>query len=642
MATKRKTIEYGFQTNPYELIPGDWRELSSITLYIPESSITFKNVTLEWNLTTTSGSLINDQVMGINLGAGGWDDYTDTTNAYTYSSEREAFYGTNVRDLTSYFTSNWTGTSMTCQVRFKVNNVSNPYLGNIGATIYITYEYDDTSSTHIKTVRIPIESRNASCPLENTWYSVGTNQIPKLTSSGLLPEASITVRHMSINLFGMEDYQTTPDGVNMLIRIDTGSASYIWEYDYGTDCPIHAIYAVTSMSTTSTHDLQVQAGAGAPTDMFTNIGGWLTVTYEFDPEATTRVLNSLILPFSNKHLITSTTSSDVMLTAHDFYIPEPGTITLKQSGIVFQMLENYYDFYIASGSQSHILWDCSYNSTSAVGQTTIIHRTDAGGAAGSAGITLSGGENTAILKIYTATDHLSGHWRAYSILNYESDKADAGVGAHSHSVFYLISPQINYDWDGPRVHTTSIDITESSYLMTGGMLTYKSQANAGVESKIDMLVKYDAAEGNGDGWGLIHQSTDLVQLSENKMITHSGSLDDIFAPYPSHPNSDLMDLETSRKWRFNVYRIVYGTISAWITYSSATYSISGSIYGYTGDGSGISVQLYRASDHKHVLNATSSAGGGYSATWYDPNDNLYAATRQDATHVGRSDNGAAI
>jgi hypothetical protein len=579
--------------------------------------------------------------MGIKLGALSFDDYTDTTNAYGYSGTREAFFGTNIRDVTSYFTSNWTGTSMTCQVRFKVNNTLNPKLGNISATLYISYEYDDTSSTHIKTVRIPIESRNAACTVENTWYSVGTNQIPKLTSDGLLPEANVTVRHMSINIFGEEDWNSQPDGINMLARIDSGSASYIWEYRAYTNCPIHAIYDVTSMSTTSAHDLQIQSSSGALAKMYSNIGGWLTVTYEFNPDATTRVLNSLILPFKTEHLITSTTSSEAMLTAHDFYIPEPGTITLKQSAIVFQVLESYYDFSISCGSQTPILWSGYYNESNIAGQTTIIQRTDAGGAAGTAGITLSGGENTAIIEIYTNATHTSGYWRAYSILNYESDKADAGVGAHSHSVFYIISPQAENDWDGPRVYTTSIDITEANYLMIGGMITYKSQASSAVESKIDMLIEYNSGEGNNDGWAVLYQGTDLSQYTENKLINISGSTEGIFAPYPSHPDSNLMDIEESRRWRFDVYRICYGTISAWITYSSATYSISGSIFGYTGDGSGISVKLHRASDDKHILTATTSAGGGYSATWYDGNDNVYAANKQDSTHVGRSNDGIA-
>jgi hypothetical protein len=647
MATKRKTIEYGFQTVSTELAPNNWRELSAITLYIPESSITFKSVILEWNLRTSSGSLINDQVMGFKLGAGSYDDYTDTTNAAVYSGEAESFLGTNVRDLTSYFTSNWSGTSMTAQCRFKVNNVSNPYICNIGATLFITYEYSDASSTHIKTVRIPLESRNAALAVENTWYSVGTSQIPKLTSSGLLPESSITVRHMFINLLGTEHRPSAAGNDEMLCRIDTGSASYIWlsEQTFYSDCPIHAIYDVTSMDPTSSHNLQVQTSAGGGTNRFANIGGWLTVTYEFDPVATTRVLNSVILPVKTQHGMEGSTS-DAAVPYHNFYIPEPGTITLKQSALILQSLwQSPKDYSIGVGTQTPVSWDCTFNTISEhVGQTTLVHRIDSGGAAGSAGVTLSGGENSMYADIYEAgaSQWPVGHWRAYTILNYESDKADDGVGAHSHSVLYIISPQVEQVYSAPRVYSKSVDITESNYLITGAMLVYKAQMDNSTDTTMEMLVEYGAGEGQGDGWATVHFSSEPYGNGENRMMTFQGYLDDVFAPYPSHPDDSLMDIETSRNWYIYGFSIAYGTISTWITYSSAAYSVSGSVYGYTGDGSGISVQIYRASDHKHIQDATTAVGGGYTATWYDPNDNLYAAARQDSTHVGRSDNGVAV
>jgi hypothetical protein len=646
MAPKRKTIEYGFQSVSAELAPNTWRELSAITLYIPESSVTFKSVIIEWNFRTTSGSLINNQIMGVKLGAGSFDDVTDTYNANTYSSENESFLGTNIRDVTSYFTANWTGTSMTCQVRWKTPNTLNPKFSSISATLFVTYEYDDTSSTHVKTVRIPIESRNAACTVANTWYSVGTNQIPKLTSSGLLPESGVTIRHMSVNLLGTEGLSSASSvDTEMLARIDTGSANYLWfaEGDYRTNCPIHAILDVTSMDPTSTHDLQIQTSGSGQANCFVNIGGWLTVTYEFDPIATTKVLNSLILPIRTPHQITRPTSGDATVPSHEFYIPEPGTITLKQSAVIVQLLpQGPTDYTIGAGTQTPIAWDMTYNlSGEYVGQSTIVHRIDSGGAAASPGVTLSGGENNIYIDIFSATQYPAGHWRAFTLLNYESNKADDGVGAHSHSVFYIISPQVEKVYSTPRIHTKAIDITESNYFINGAMIVYKAQMSTSTDTTMQMLAEYNAGEFNEDGWAILHYSSEPLGNGENRMMTYQGYLDDFFAPYPSHPDDSLMNIETSRRWLINVYSICYGTISAWITYSSATYPISGSIFGYTGDGSGILVQLYRASDHKHILNATSSAGGGYSATWYDGNDNVYAATKQDSTHVGRSNDGIA-
>lgn len=647
MTTRRKTIEYAFQSVSDRLTPNTWRELSEITLYIPESSVTFKNVLLEWYFREDSGSLINDQYMAIDLGNTGWDQYNDTTNAITYSSENESFLGVIIRDCTSYFTANWSGTSMSFKVRIKTPNASNPWWAGIGAKLYITYEYDDTSSTQIKTVRIPIESRNNTLAVENTWYSVGTSQIPQLTSGGLLPEANITIRHMHIDILGKDGTNGTSPDSELLARIDTGSASYLWylRASFNTTCPIHCFLDVTSMDPTSAHDLQVSSNSGSDTNVFNNLGGWLTVTYEFSPDSTTSVLNSVLLPIPNDMHNQDSTSSDKILAEHKFYIPEPGTITLKQSAVVFQINDEGYDHPINVGSQSPITWDSSYGTGAEDGGSiTIVHRIDAGGAAGSAGVTLSNGQNSIKFQMYQPTAAIwdAGNWRAFAILNYTSSVADEGPGAHSHPVKYLISPHVNAVYGANRDYTKALDITESNYLITGAMMEYRSQTSSYDNVELEMLAEYGASEGPGDGWALLLKASDVAQNTENQMIVWAGYMDRWFKLYPEYPYTDRMDIETSRRYRFATYGPGFGTITAWVNYSSITYDISGTVYGYTGDGSGISVQIYRASDHEHLLNATTSAGGGYSATWYDGSEQLYAAARQDSSHVGRSDNGVAV
>jgi hypothetical protein len=51
----------------------------------------------------------------------------------------------------------------------------------------------------------------------------------------------------------------------------------------------------------------------------------------------------------------------------------------------------------------------------------------------------------------------------------------------------------------------------------------------------------------------------------------------------------------------------------------------------------LTVHAIRLSDLKHVATATTSAGGGYSFTWYDDTDALIEICRENSTHVGRSD-----
>ena len=71
-------------------------------------------------------------------------------------------------DFTTHFSTNWTGTSMTCdmQVLFDTTTGTANY-ENVNAVLYITYEYDDspsTNTTQIKTVAIPFESITGNLP----------------------------------------------------------------------------------------------------------------------------------------------------------------------------------------------------------------------------------------------------------------------------------------------------------------------------------------------------------------------------------------------------------------------------------------------------------------------------------------------
>lgn len=83
----------------------------------------------------------------------------------------------------------------------------------------------------------------------------------------------------------------------------------------------------------------------------------------------------------------------------------------------------------------------------------------------------------------------------------------------------------------------------------------------------------------------------------------------------------------------------------WYTYNNITYTISGTCTGYINDGSGIPIQIYRKTTNIYdelILNLTTTTGGIFSGSWIDNTDTLYAAARQDDSHVGRSRNGSAF
>jgi hypothetical protein len=78
-----------------------------------------------------------------------------------------------------------------------------------------------------------------------------------------------------------------------------------------------------------------------------------------------------------------------------------------------------------------------------------------------------------------------------------------------------------------------------------------------------------------------------------------------------------------------------------ITYHAITFTASGTVSGYTGDGSGITVTLHDATSGEQLLSTTTAATGTFSFTWYDSVNSVYTEARQDSTHVGRSENSAA-
>ena len=77
------------------------------------------------------------------------------------------------------------------------------------------------------------------------------------------------------------------------------------------------------------------------------------------------------------------------------------------------------------------------------------------------------------------------------------------------------------------------------------------------------------------------------------------------------------------------------------TYHALTKTIAGTVYGYSGGGAGIAVDIYSQTTYQRVASTTTAAGGSYSVSVYD-GDTYAAVVRQDDAHVGRSANGVGV
>jgi hypothetical protein len=192
MATRQKTIQFAFPMLA-SLSDATVTNLTQITAYIPETVVAFRSAFIvvdTQDIITATGGPITEWRVGFRLGAAGYTTTTET-NDWVNSGENMAPHF--VVDVTSHFTTNWSGTSMTADCQVYVDQSTGTTLGqrNVTAVLHVTYDYDDTASTHIKTVMIPLDSPTTSL---NTaaLTEIGTNQVPNLDS--VLPETSKVYR----------------------------------------------------------------------------------------------------------------------------------------------------------------------------------------------------------------------------------------------------------------------------------------------------------------------------------------------------------------------------------------------------------------------------------------------------------------
>jgi hypothetical protein len=193
MATRLKTVQFAWPTLA-SLPNNTLTTFTQITVYLPEATKTIKKAWVEFSaddiITNTGGSLTT-KTINLRLGAA---SYTSTTNANTLTNSGENISHFITRDFTNHFTTNWTGTSMTCDLQAQINQSTGTTTGfvNASATLHITYEYDDSATTHLKTVYIPLNAPVTELPTTKTSHDT----IPALDT--YLPEASKTYRNIHV------------------------------------------------------------------------------------------------------------------------------------------------------------------------------------------------------------------------------------------------------------------------------------------------------------------------------------------------------------------------------------------------------------------------------------------------------------
>jgi len=633
MATRTKTIEYAVSADSTTLSGGTNRD-KSIVIYIPETAPTFRSVALEcyFRGDNTAATNLGVTYLGISTNGSSFTEYNLGTPV-AQSGECETWWY--AADTTSFFTSNWTGTSNTWYVRFRGTTLATT---NHSFKLVITYDYDDSETTHIKTVRIPIESTRS---LMTTSYQTigGATAIPAVEGS-YLPEDSVVVRQAFLELGGNEASLNVQTDFTLTIRIDGTNTYDVWRSEQNLQG--NANYAWFALDITGedlSSAVSLEGILSGVTSRINTLGGWLTVTYEFNATNTTTVYNSLVLGAMDTAGYMGS-SADPDSWGRDIFIEEPTTITMKESGVFIG--HNGTQNYTASikvGSQSSFTDYSAVAGALTLGQFTFMHRIDSGGQNGEAFATLARGKVPYECQIYSSNTSDGWGTNGFLILNYTSGKHTDGVAAHNHSVFYFLS-QCTNDNQVDKVTGKSCPIAESNYWLTGVVTESGIAADNATNHSLSFQAKRASGEGEGEGWEVIGVTT-FRSDNDNTFYNGRYASRKTWKRYPDDPDPARLDIEATRDYRVDTGALSTSWYGLWVTYHTITYEVAGTVTGYSGDGSGIEVRIYRGDPVELIGVETTSAGGGYSFTWYDDTEEAYCTAREDSTRMGRSDNDTA-
>lgn len=639
MATRLKTIEYGIPQLA-TLADNTLTAMTVITAYIPELSgtVTIKKAVVALSVNDASTTLGNYTSRRIDVSVGG-AAATSYTNANLETNSGEQTMLFYAADATSHFVTNFTSANKTVAISVLVDHASASgiIMNNVSATVYITYEYDDTQTTQIKTVYIPLNAPVGT--LATSKPGTATDTIAALDTE--LPETSKTYRNMHIVCQGNVNNTAGTTDSTLSMQIDTltvytsntlemGATSdywarFVWTTHYYDNA---GSAAGLGMTTNATHSFYIWASIARHNHQQV----WMVITYEFDSTASTNVFVSTLLPMQAT-LMGGTASTDFERMSRSLWVEEPATITTKDIA--------FYAFWEQAAAISTLNFR--------VGTGSFVAYTDAAaimcGGNGcmvrlDSAFTLARGSNTLNADVYRsdAADFglaISG----FFIVNYTAGKPSQGYGAANHTVKW----NAGFTLDGATATNRmtaafAVSIPETSYFINSyGCHIGQFPNTTGTFNGAAIMMEKTNAAGQWLTVDSIAGHTD----AEKGLHQHFAGIRDEMMRYPSDPWPGRLDPEATRRWWWSYTAAGTGFVylDLWITYHTITYTVSGTVSGSAGGT--VDIGLWRTSNKELALTTSRSGNGSYSLTWYDNTETLYTEAREDSTHVGRSDNGTA-
>lgn len=626
MTTRIKTVEYAFPALG-SLTNNTLTTVGSIPVYIPESSVTFVSVVVEVTLNdtvTATGGTFTKRLIGLQLNASG---YTNVDNTSTLTNSGENIWLYHSSSFLTLFQNSWTGTEMMCYARVHINQSTGTAPGgaNVCVKLIITYQYSDASTTQLKTVRIPFDSTLSGLYITNTTY----DSLPALT--GLLPEANVSLKNCFLQIEG--NTQTNAGTTSFTLGGAIGSATftganivntlasdmfyrYIWSISTGNAMPF---------DTGSAQDFKLNCSVASKMN---HPAATFHATYTFTPSGTSRVINSLLLPMEIDSPMGGTSVTDAQNSSRVLWIQEPGTIVTKPSAfyLCWDQITPIAGLSLKISGQDY--W--TYTDTAAVvcGCDSLQRTCDEV-------LNLGRGRNILSASVYRTdtTDFgmgLGGYW----IVNYESDLHPSGIGVHNTSVKYPIITIGNTTAATYGITANVSPPTPSGdYFLTA--IGVVSTCISSTSSPQGLTIQCERlSDEGGPKWEQAYSDINTSDGEVGFRYTFAQTRD-IFARYPNDYNR--LNLFTARRWRYITAAAALQNwhIDTWYTVHQINYQLTGTVSGFTGDGSNISLEVYRSTDKEYLISATTTVSGMFSIPWYDNTESVFI-TATEGSRAGRS------
>lgn len=636
---RTKTIEYSFYQSTETVLPGTDRNFLPLSINIPETTgRNFRSVYTYMCILDT-GAAVSPTFVRTKLGIDAVAVSTvGVADSISSSGENMSFIF--ISTFTNYFNTNFSAaTSCVVSPSFMMLISTT---NNASMKIVLTYDYDDSATTQIKTVNFLLQgsTNSLSAVLSETAFGKQTNQIPVLDT--ILPEKDKVFRDIYFHIISNEGTASNGADTAFALALDSEGELTDMVHETALTSARHysRIWKRPDIDTSTTHALKARTTSVSNMPM-TPLGVIFTVTYEYNAVTSTEIMNSIILPVSEGNFISGGTSQlDRTYIKTDFLIPEVNPV-LKHSGLLGTIYDGGLTTLVVYSNNQVAYTTYTFASVAYCGNKAFSHRIDVNDPS----YTLRKGTNSCVFNFYRNTSTvgtLGSGFGGFLYLNYvSSNSALPGKAANlSHTVFQVLQPYVA-DAVVNEILSTGTIINESNYYLHDiGFLNINFAVNLLNPAVNQMYAKISTSEASGFGWVTASQTISVPDAEFGPIVQLTGS-NNIFNKYPNYSFPGKLNPSGGRRWRASSGSTDYYQSIMIATYHSTTYTITGTISGYTGDGSGITVEFFRSDNDTIVNSATTATGGTFTAVWYDDTIPLYAVAIQDSTHKGVSATGIA-